>query len=199
MGRVYLFSDEAGNFDFSRKEGATRYFAIGTAMLRDSEPAALQAELLRLRTDLAWRRLGLDNAFHATEDKQVVRDEVFKVLAKHSFRVDVTLLEKSKAMPQTRSSETTFYKYALYCHLKSIVTRVCSSEDELMVVAAEIGTKKRIAFWPSFSDPCLQAADYCLWAVYRKWERGDYRSYDLVRHMIRTEFDLWSRGTTHYY
>ena len=39
----------------------------------------------------------------------------------------------------------------------------------------------------------LQAADYMNWAVFRKWERNDLRSYDLIRSFIRREvvFD-WS-------
>jgi hypothetical protein len=30
---------------------------------------------------------------------------------------------------------------------------------------------------PHMSDPCLQVADYCTWAIQRKWERGDERSH----------------------
>jgi len=37
--------------------------------------------LLALRRDLGWRGLHLDRVFHATEDPQVVRDEVFVLLA----------------------------------------------------------------------------------------------------------------------
>jgi hypothetical protein len=46
---------------------------------------------------LASRKLGLDSCFHATDDRQVIRDEVFALLVDHPLRVDVTLLEKSKA------------------------------------------------------------------------------------------------------
>jgi hypothetical protein len=57
----------------------------------------------------------------------------------------------------------------------------------------------RVAFWPAESDPCLQVADYCTWAIQRKWERGDTRSYDLIEDKIESEFDAWEIGANHYY
>jgi hypothetical protein len=57
----------------------------------------------------------------------------------------------------------------------------------------------RVAFWPAESDPCLQVADYCIWAIQRKWERDDNRSYDLIKDKVASEFDAWKVGTNHYY
>ncbi len=108
MSRVYVFADESGNFDFSRKPGASRYFSVGTVVQRDDGPGRLAADLNQLRHDLAWQGIGLDGAFHATEDTQQVRDAVFKTLAVHPLRVDVTLVEKSKAIPRIRDTDVTF-------------------------------------------------------------------------------------------
>jgi hypothetical protein len=164
----------------------------------------------------------LDSCFHATEDKQLVRDEVFSLIARHSFRFDVTLLEKSKSLPKLRVSDHDFYKYAWYYHLKALAWREFKKGDSVFLVTSEIGTKKKralfraavddvmrqsinykvprvLAFWPNSSDACLQVADYCLWAVSRKYERGDMRSYDLIKNKVRSEFDLFATGTTHYY
>lgn len=33
----------------------------------------------------------------------------------------------------------------------------------------------------------LQAADYCTWAVYRKWHSADTRSYALIESLVKTE------------
>lgn len=49
------------------------------------------------------------------------------------------------------------------------------------------------------SDPCLQIADYCTWAIQRQWERNDTRSTDLIKDKIKTQFDVWGRGETYYY
>lgn len=221
MARIYIFSDESGNLDFSRGSGATRYFAVGTLAMSDEQPSLLRAALLSLRQDLAWRGHGLDSSFHATTDRQAVRDEVFQLLNRHEFRADVTLLEKSKAQPEVRTDPPTFYRYAMYYHLKHLIPKVTEPGDSLMMVASELGTKKlrasyrdaleevveqcaagmphRVAFWPTHSDPCLQASDYVLWAVTRKWERRDDRSEVLIRHRIHTLYDLWAQGSRYYY
>ncbi len=51
----------------------------------------------------------------------------------------------------------------------------------------------------SAKDPMLWAADYCAWAIQRKWESGDDRSYVLIENKIVTEFNLWEIGKIHYY
>jgi hypothetical protein len=45
----------------------------------------------------------------------------------------------------------------------------------------------------------LQIADSLTWAVYRKWDRNDTRSYDLIRKFVRSEFDIFRTGTAFYY
>ena len=45
----------------------------------------------------------------------------------------------------------------------------------------------------------LQIADYCSWAIFRKWNNGDTRSYTLIASSIRKEFDIFWRGDQYYY
>src|SRR5258705_9956937 len=47
-------------------------------------------------------RSPIKEAFHAAEDTQQVRNAVFEILKKCNFRVQASILEKSKAQPQTR-------------------------------------------------------------------------------------------------
>ncbi len=215
--RVYLFADEAGNFDFSVKRGASRYFILGSITV---DSPAIGADLLALRRELAWEGHGLDAAFHATEDQQVVRDRVFDLIAAVDLRVDATILDKRKAQPQYSKDPEAFYKLAWYLHLKYVAPRITRRDDQLMVVAATLGTKKRrkavresltdvvqqttrcrwqLAQWPAESDPCLQIADYCTWAIQRSYERADARSYDLIKGKIASEFEPFAGSGQLYY
>lgn len=54
-------------------------------------------------------------------------------------------------------------------------------------------------FHDSKFDLCNQAADYFGWAIYRKWESTDERSYVLVKHIVKSEFPIFSKGETEYY
>lgn len=216
--RKYVFADEAGNFDFSRGPGASRYFILSTVTLDD---CAVGTKLLELRRDMAWRGRSLDGELHAAKDAQAVRDEVFALLRDVPFRLDATILEKAKAQPQTRGTDERFYKYAWFFHFQYVAPRILAAHDELFLSAAMLGTRgraaafrtavegvvrqcsptvqHRVAFWSAASDPCLQVADYCTWAVQRKWEGGDARSYELIKDKVGSEFDLWQWGRKTYY
>lgn len=217
MADRYVFADEAGNFDFSVNSGASRYFILTTIT---TDTCSVGDDLLALRRSIGWKGLHLDSVFHATEDPQAVRDEVFALLQSADFRVDATILEKRKAKPHLQS-ERGLYKMAWYLHFKHVAPRIAARQDRLFVTAASLGTKKkrgrfhravdevvdqvspcqshRVAFWPVDSDPCLQVADYCTWAIQRKWERGDTRSHDLIQNKLSSEFDVWSIGRDYYY
>jgi len=178
-------------------------------------------ELLDLKRHLHWDGHEVRDYFHAVDDKQATRDKVFRLIQQHDFRVDVTLLEKSKAVPHLVENEMRFYKQAWYLHLKYLIPRVVAVDDEVFLIAASFGTnakkstaraalhdvmiqvasrqKYSVAFWPASTDPCLQVADYCCWAVQRKWESGDERSYILVADRVKTEFDAFAVSSNHYY
>ena len=217
MARVHIFADEAGDFEFSRNRNVSRYFILCTVTMASCQVAEA---LLALRRQLAWDGLELGEYFHASTDKQAVRDQVFALITNHEFSVQATVMEKSKAQPQVRVSRPRFYKYGWLYHFRHGTRPQLTCTTELLVTTASIGTKKeRISFtravndvmnqtaridWktdfcPASADPCLQVADYCAWAIQRKWEREDSRSYDLISDRITYEYDLWSRGDTHYY
>ena len=211
--RTYIYADESGNFDFSLNAGASCFFVLATVVIADH---AIESDFLDLRRELAWDGLSLTGGFHASEDNQIVRDRVFNILGKHNFRIDATILEKRKAEPRIRSTDMQFYKFARFSHMKYVAPRVVSSSDELLVVAASIGNKReqaglltdlqdvmnqtsptssvKTAMWSADSDVCLQVADYCSWAIFRKWERADTRSYELIQDKIASEYDLFNPG-----
>lgn len=148
-----------------------------------------------------------------------MRDQVFDLILKRDFEFDVTMLEKSKALPRIRKNEPQFFKYAWYYHFKYQVEKL--QKHDMIVVAADINIKKQrqafqtavsdvvnqclpgqkhfIDFCPSESDIGLQAADYCLWAIHRKMEKAHLMSYDLIKDKISSEFDLFRYGNKHYY
>jgi len=113
------------------------------------------------------------------------------------------------------------YKLAWYLHFKFVAPRIADPDDSLLVVASSlmINRKKKAvkeavdsvvtqvaptlnyesSFLPALCDPCLQVADYCTWALQRKYEQlEDSRSYDLVKHLIRSEWEPFRLGTRRY-
>lgn len=218
--RLFFFADEAGCFNFSRAPGASKYFIVCTIATADC--AALGAAMLDLRRTLIWEGAPVGEYFHATSDKQVVRDRVFELLQQQQFTAHATIMEKSKAMPRVRPTKHRFYHVGWYHHFKFVGPRAMAGAAEIQITTASIGTKKgqavfsnavndvaqqvirggrkyRTAFCPSMADPCLQAADYCTWAIQRRWEKQDERSWALIADKITHEVDMWAHGTVHYY
>jgi hypothetical protein len=219
MASVHVYGDEGGDLVFKPPgSGVSRYFIIGTVTF--GADCSLGNRLLDLRRTLAWEGLTLPE-FHAANDKQQVRDRVYALLAEADFRFDVTILDKSKTREDIRADPLYFYKLAWYLHLKYVAPRIVRSSDELMVVASALQiSKKKVAvaravrkvveqvsptatyrtgFVPTMSDPCLQIADYMTWAVQRKYELGDHRSYDLIGRKIASEFQPFLAGSKVYY
>jgi hypothetical protein len=210
-----VFVDEAGNLDFS--PSGSRFFILTSVTM---DHCAMGNDLLQLRRDLTRQGWDLSRGFHATEDKQRVRDAVFRLINEHDFRVDATIFEKAKTAPNVRANSIAFYKRAWFFHLKHVLPQIASRNDELLIIGASISLNWKqqnaqeaiaegvdasaqtilftTASWAASSEPCLQIADYCCWALQRKWERKDERSYRLIEHKIRSEFDIF-RGQPRLY
>ena len=90
--RRHLFSDEAGDFEFAKKQNVSKYF-IACAV--DIEDCDVGLQLLRLRRDLAWEEQPVGDHFQACTDKQVVRDRVFGLISRLDLKIYVQVLEKS--------------------------------------------------------------------------------------------------------
>jgi len=211
VSTVYLFGDEAGNFDFSDGPGASRYFIFTTITMSNCQTGdRLQA----LRRRLAWQGVHLGAVLHATEDPQPVRDAVFETLARCEMRIDATIVGK-RSIPATMRNPQDLYRHVWHEHFARIAPHIAQPGDRLLAVASDLGTRKRrgafhvavddavrasarcihrVAFWPNMSEPCLVVADYCTWAIQRKWERNDARSQILLADKIASETKIEVSG-----
>jgi hypothetical protein len=211
--------DEAGNLDFSDK--GSEYFILTSLTLE--RPFNGLNDLISLKYDLI--EFGLDiEYFHASEDKQPVRDRVFHIISKniqhHHF--DSIVVEKRKTHPKLQS-DIAFYP-RMPSYLLSYVFKNINSQqyDEVVVltdtiplqrkrkaIQKEIKTllkknlkaeaKFRVMHHSSKSNMCLQISDYACWAIYRKWESNDKRSYNLIDNSLVSEFEIFSEGKKEYY
>jgi hypothetical protein len=214
-----VFLDEGGNLDFS--PSGTRYFTVSS--VAGVRPFAWHSRLAELKYELVEGGMDIER-FHASEDKQVVRDRVFAIISDElrSFRVDSLVVEKRKTGPALQPVER-FYPRMLGYLLRYVINGVrAGAYSEVIVVtdalplerkrnAVEKAVKEtlaemlpaamryRVFHHASKSSFELQVADYCNWAVYRKWEKNDLRSYDIVKPAIQSEFELFKTGERLYY
>jgi hypothetical protein len=216
---LYIFLDEGGNLDFS--PSGSLYFTMTSVAVR--RPFPWEYKLAELRFDLI--EYGLDiEYFHATEDRQPVRDRVFAAIqpAIRQIRADSIIVEKPKTGPSLQAPAA-FYPRVLGYLLSYVVNGYdLSTASKIIVITDELpvqqkretvkkaikkvlsdklpaGTSYRIFHHSSKSCSGLQVADYINWAIYRKWDRGDGRSLSLVAPCVRSQFDIFRHGEIRWY
>jgi Protein of unknown function (DUF3800) len=217
---LYIFLDEAGNRDFSKK--GTQYFLF-SAIVRE-RPFEAGARLVDLKYDLI--ESGMDiHRFHASEDEQAVRDQVFSIIQSdlERTRVEALFVEKRKTHPNLQREDRFYPELHGYFLRHILLATELKAYKEILVFTDKLpagknkkqpfekivketlsrmlppSVKYRLLHHDSQSCMDLQIADYCTWAIYRKLDRRDFRSYDLIKSSVRKEFDLFRKGQKHYY
>jgi Protein of unknown function (DUF3800) len=212
---LYIFLDEAGNLDFSKN--GTRYFVLSGVV--KERPFHAYKELTELKYNLVERGMDLEY-FHAAEDNQATRNQVFDIIEKNlaDVAVDAIIVEKPKVDAALRAEEQ-FYPKVLGTLLREILKqhRVADFREVIVFTdsvpvsrkraAVEKGVKMtlsamlptavryRVLHHASKSNMDLQIADYCTWAIYRKWNAQDERSFRRVQAAVRREWDVLKTGT----
>ncbi len=215
MKNLFIFLDESGNLDFTRKGTANFVLAAVTALQPIESSTALQNLKYQLLDD------GIDTQhFHASEDKQTTRDAVFSTINKlKNIHINYIHAEKCKAHPSVRD-KADFYgllgKTLLSYLLRSYETK---QYDQVIIVfdkaltnkeqnkflktikpqLKKLGKPYRIYFHHTLSDFNGQIADYAAWAKYVSLERSENRPLQALGGITTTSFDIFNKGTTKYY
>jgi hypothetical protein len=202
-----LFLDEGGNLDFSSH--GTKHFIL-TSVTKERSIRIYQP-LTEFKYDLIEFGINLEY-FHASEDNKKVRDRVFQIIHSHlkNFRIDSMIVDKQTAKSFSRQS-LRFYSRMLGELIRHILWDFDLSKfAEVIIITDQIplthrrqvveksikqvlkeilppNISYRIFHHESKSNLDLQVADYCSWAVFRKWERNDLHYFRMIQSAIKSE------------
>lgn len=216
---LYAFLDESGEYTFHAK--SPRYL-IYTGVVT-TNPMLFTVELATLKYALLEEGLDAgkcEDCFHATTDKQTTRDKVYAIIqSSNDFEVHSIVVRKNRVNPSLYKfgpyyiAYRTMLKYMLAFRkpdrLHIIVdtppdkAQQAALKKSLKARADEIIASRKIPYTidhhKSGCHALLQVADYCAWAIMKKWQSGDMRSYNLISGRIRNEFDIYVNGDKDYY
>ncbi len=222
MPALNVFIDESGDFEFSPK--GSRLFVLTAVTTLGTGCEDLLRDFFQLRQRLALDGTGLER-FHATNDPVPVRGSFFELIAQHvshrCLRIDSVIARKNRANPSIREPEI-FYSMMLKYLLRWVFHHHRDNTDSLLVWTDLLPKRKkretfekavktylanelrvhapyRLHHHSSASHPLLQVADYCCWAVARKWRGEEGHHFERIRSAVASEFDVFVRGTTEYY
>lgn len=214
-GHTYIFLDESGNFDFGIT--GTRYFILTSVSL--NRPFSMTNALDTYRHECL--EFGLDmESFHCANDNRHVRGRVFDLIAHHldNIRIDCLVVEKRKASPFLRKGSS-LYPWMLGRLLRFVVGKESDRGARQFLVITDrlpfrgkrreagivarrtlartlsVGTRIQTFHHTSCSHYGLQLADYCSWAMFRKWEKGDPTYRNRIDFAVRGELDIFRTRT----
>ncbi len=155
IGTLYLFLDESGNFDFTTK--GTKYFIL--TALATFDPLTKREDLIKLRYQLLSD--GIDQEyFHATEDLQRTRDQVYNIISHigSGAEVHAVIAQKNKTHPSmykeaymkgsrhiTRVTGSALYQKMSETLLKYVFKGKGNHVDKIVVVVGSlfVGERKK--------------------------------------------------------
>jgi len=215
-----VFIDISSNYDYSPT--GTMSLVITSILCTDINPGVL--ELYAVKHEAIDQGIDIEY-FHAAEDRQPVRDRVFNVISGLThLRIDSIIVEKSKVDPNLRPLNRfypTMVEYLLQypfdprgidvTHFDKVLIfmdreSAQAKEKDAITKAVKISLARHLRGVPytlsmhsSASHPYLQIVDYCSWALYVKWERGETRPFNQIKNLVGSEFLIYRNKKAKWY
>ena len=207
---VYVFLDESGNLDFSPI--GTKYFVLTSMMM--ARPFRINCALDRHLYDCIDNGIDIEY-FHCYNDSKRTRRSVFDLMTPYlgSIDIDCLILEKSTMSADLRTGSR-FYP-AMFRRLINLAMRSRATDTiptEVVIITDTVpinrgrravekairtalatalpNVQHRSLHHQSRSHYGLQIADYCSWAIFRKWEVGDDSWFAYVEPAMRQEITI---------
>lgn len=204
MARIFL--DESGDLGF--KATSSKWF-IFTIVLTDNH-RKIEKIIKKVKGGLR-KKYKKVNELHAYHTQPEVRKKILKLLsAEKDVKILCVVLNKKKVYIDLQKQKNYLYNYTANILLDRLHNKKIIDTDEpidLYIDQKDTNKfikenfekylkdnfKKRgnnkvaIKIKPSHTEKCLQAVDFISWAIFRKYERGDYEYYEIIKNSVIEE------------
>lgn len=203
---AYIFLDESGDLGF--KSSSSKWFLFTIAIVSDSR--SLERVIKRIWRPLKkkHKRLGELHAYHADA---ITRTRVLQRLSElEDLKVLTIILNKKKVYVDLQNQKNYLYNYTanilldrlhssgllkigeaieLYIDRKDTNKRLRENFVEYLNNAMLVRRDGvfRVTLHASHENKSLQAVDFISWAIFRKYEHGDFEYYELIKSKIADE------------
>ena len=203
---MYIFLDESGDLGFSKK--SSKWFLFTIAIINNYRD-------LEKVTDKVWKKLHQKHKhiseLHASQEKDGTRRNVLSLLANiDDLKIMTIILNKEKVYINLQQQKNYLYNYTanlLMDRLHKI--GILGLEKVAYLIVDRKDTKRRlrdnfiqyitqsmqerihidfkINLRSSHDNKSLQRVDFLSWAIFRKYEHGDFEFYEIIRDKIIDE------------
>lgn len=148
---------------------------------------------------------------HAYHSDAMTKKRILRSMAElDDLNILCIVLNKKKVYIDLRKQKNYLYNYAVNILLDRLHNKkVVKNNDKISIYIDQRETNKflkknfedylrdnlmkrgnnnfEIRIRPSHAEKCLQAVDFISWAIFRKYEKGDYEFYELIKRKIIEE------------
>ncbi|WP_456474748.1 DUF3800 domain-containing protein [Candidatus Pyrohabitans sp.] len=208
---LYIFLDEAGDLGFSDR--ASRYFVI--AALTVANPVSIRRMFKRIRQRKLKKRVKQLQEFKFSRSDDFIKMLILRRLIKQEIEINYVVLKKSRTVQLVQDRQN-----ILYNHLSGVLIDRLTSyrEREFKIVVDRLFSKSNreefnrylqkrvfnnfysegrlkpkieIEHSDSTSEPCLQAVDFVVGAVFSKYERHNDQYYKIIEEKVNKKLEEW--------
>ena len=199
----YIFLDESGDLGFS--ERSSRWFILTIVLTNNHRKIEKCVKKVHKGLKKKYKKIKELHAYHADS---ATRKRILRLLAEvDDLQVYSIILNKKKVYTDLQNQKNFLYNYTANILLDRLHNKnIIEQDDRILIYIDQRETNKflkknfedylrnNLGKWqnngfdikikPSHTEKCLQAVDFISWAIFRKYESGDYEYYEIIKNKI---------------
>ena len=206
---MIIYLDESGDLGFS--SGSSNYFVITFLTAKDQKPLKRAVQKVRKK-----HRLPAGFELKGNKTPTNIKEDLLKRLAQLDIDIYTIVMNKANVSPRLRQDTNILYNYVLgrilvpYICKQSVVTILV--DRRIVSVTSGFKLNEYLAYkvwYENLADVDMhiqhedskwtlgiQAADVVCNSIFRKYESGDERFYNLIKEKIKEELKLFMQKAT---
>ncbi|MEK7168963.1 MAG: DUF3800 domain-containing protein [Patescibacteria group bacterium] len=209
----YIFIDESGDLGFDKEKYNSKYFIITALFIPEKKP--LEKIVKKVYSTLRKKIKAIGGGvLHSVKEKPATRKRLLKLLLKLELSIMVICLDKSKVYTDLQNEKHILYNYITNILINRIFTKKLIDKDKnITLIASKRETNKYLNLnfrdylksviknnhkldidvlikTPS-EEKSLQVVDFVSWAIFRKYEFGDFEYYRVIKDLVVEENKLY--------
>lgn len=198
--------DESGDLGFSKK--SSKWFVFTIAFSTDRR--CLERVVKKVWKSL-YKKYKHSGELHASHEKEVTRLKMLKLISQcDDVKIMTIILNKDKVYTDLQNQKNYLYNYTANIILDRLHSKDFIQDiNEIELVIDRKDTKKSlqdnfinyltnsvnkkgaknfsVKLHASYENKSLQAVDFISWSIFRKYEQGDYKYYEIIKNKIIEE------------
>ena len=203
---LYIFLDESGDLGFSTR--SSRWFVITVVLTSNHRRIEKCVKRVHKGLKKKYKRV---KELHAYHSDAITKRRILRLLSEvDDLQIFCIVLNKRKVYIDLRRQKNYLYNYTANILLDRIYNRkIVKNDNKVLIYIDQRETNKflkknfedylsnnliqrgnsnfEIKIKASHTEKCLQAVDFISWAIFRKYERGDYEYYNIIGSKIIKE------------